>query len=284
MPRQYVLLFCQFLAHPSCQQLLQRIWYNGRPHFFCHGLLRTPFLMIYFFLWMIGLPFLSLIYMFHLSTRVQNLMSHPFNRFLSDTASYMAFLLLIFVDANLATEDKQKPAKSPSVIQWLIILWVVGMSLRYSKVLYRKRGGLGLWRLSTALQDGSAVWHFSDLFLLLFFWLYIILRSAGIAIHWSEREELHRRDLDEQDPLLWSETFYVMAVMLAFARVNGLLKISSALGPLQISLTMMFWDIFRFLVIFSITMLAFVVSVTKLYAPYKSELDEEETYATHYVR
>ncbi len=114
------------------------------------------------------------------------------------------------------------------------------------------------------------------------------MRTIGIALHWSDRDRMNRTDLDEYDPLLWSECAYAVAVIFAFARTNSLMKASSDLGPLQISLTMMLWDIFRFLILFFVAMMAFVVGVTKLYAPYRTYLDRQDdddsSYAEHYTR
>ena len=213
-------------------------------------------------------------------------MERPFNRFFSDNVSYIEFLLLIVIDVMLTVyeQDEEVAVRMPSAVQWLIVFWVIGKTWHYSRVLYHKRTQVDMQRFAQALEDGSALWHFFDLFMLLFFWLYVILCFTGAAIHWSEREELHRIDLDEFDPILWSESAYVVAVILAFARLNSLLWVSNGLGPLLISLTRMFWDIFLFLLLFSIWMVAFVVGVTKLYAPYKMYLDKEETSAAQYGR
>ena len=233
---------------------------------------------------MIGLPFLSFIYMLRLSPAVRNLMESPVNKFVSDAVSYATLILLIVLDAVATVRGVDSTLLMPSAIQWLIILTVWGMTSRYAKILYHKRKQFNVERITRALEDGSSVWHFFDLFMLLFFWLYIVLRIVGIAMHWSKMNELQRNDLNEFDPLLWSECAYVIAVIYAIARVNALLWISSQLGPMLISLTRIIWKVFLFLILFSIWLLAFVVGVTKLYAPYKVYLDKKAISITQYGR
>ena len=211
-------------------------------------------------------------------------MESPVNKFVSDAVSYATLILLIVLDAIATVRGVDNIARMPSAIQWLIILSVWGMTLRYAKILYSKRKQFDVQRITRALEDGSSVWHFFDLFMLLFFWLHIILRIVGIAMHRSKINDLQRNDLNEFDPLLWAESAYVIAVIYAIARVNALLWISSQLGPMLISLTRIIWKIFLFLLLFSIWLLAFVVGVTKLYAPYKVYLDKEAVSTTQYGR
>ncbi|KAA3681821.1 uncharacterized protein DEA37_0011459 [Paragonimus westermani] len=67
------------------------------------------------------------------------------------------------------------------------------------------------------------------------------------------------------DPEYVSDCLFAMGNVLSFARISHLMPAWELLGPLQISLARMISDIIRFMALFSVMVIAFVVGLTNLY-------------------
>nr|VZI12684.1 unnamed protein product [Spirometra erinaceieuropaei] len=67
------------------------------------------------------------------------------------------------------------------------------------------------------------------------------------------------------DPEYVSDCLFALANVLSFARISYLMPAWELLGPLQISLARMVSDIIRFMALFSVMLIAFVVGLTNLY-------------------
>lgn len=70
------------------------------------------------------------------------------------------------------------------------------------------------------------------------------------------------------DPQLVSEGLYAVAVVLSFSRIAYILPANESFGPLQISLGRTVKDIFKFMVIFIMVFLAFMIGMFNLYSYY----------------
>lgn len=70
------------------------------------------------------------------------------------------------------------------------------------------------------------------------------------------------------DPQLVSEGLYAVAVVLSFSRIAYILPANESFGPLQISLGRTVKDIFKFMVIFILVFLAFMIGMFNLYSYY----------------
>ncbi|XP_064197991.1 short transient receptor potential channel 7b isoform X1 [Anguilla rostrata] len=70
------------------------------------------------------------------------------------------------------------------------------------------------------------------------------------------------------DPQLISEGLYAIAVVLSFARIAYILPANESFGPLQISLGRTVKDIFKFMVLFIMVFLAFMIGMFILYSYY----------------
>uniref|UniRef100_A0AAY5LBW1 Transient receptor ion channel domain-containing protein n=1 Tax=Esox lucius TaxID=8010 RepID=A0AAY5LBW1_ESOLU len=70
------------------------------------------------------------------------------------------------------------------------------------------------------------------------------------------------------DPQLISEGLYSIAVVLSFSRIAYILPANESFGPLQISLGRTVKDIFKFMVIFIMVFLAFMIGMFNLYSYY----------------
>lgn len=77
-----------------------------------------------------------------------------------------------------------------------------------------------------------------------------------------------RIDWLPSDPQLVSEGLYAIAVVLSFSRIAYILPANESFGPLQISLGRTVKDIFKFMVIFLLVFLAFMIGMFNLYSYY----------------
>lgn len=90
-------------------------------------------------------------------------------------------------------------------------------------------------------------------------WPLLIFSSSTFTarIHWLP-----------SDPQLVSEGLYAVAVVLSFSRIAYILPANESFGPLQISLGRTVKDIFKFMVIFILVFLAFMIGMFNLYSYY----------------
>lgn len=119
----------QFVAQPNCQQLLASRWYDKFPGWrrrHWAGKLITCFFIGLLF------PLLSLFYLICPKSRYGLLIRKPFVKFICHTASYLTFLLLLFLasqhihytDKNNKTHSIQGPP--PTIVEWMILPWIIG--------------------------------------------------------------------------------------------------------------------------------------------------------------
>uniref|UniRef100_A0A8C5TWL2 Transient receptor potential cation channel subfamily C member 6 n=1 Tax=Malurus cyaneus samueli TaxID=2593467 RepID=A0A8C5TWL2_9PASS len=91
-----------------------------------------------------------------------------------------------------------------------------------------------------------------------FSWMEMLIISWVIArINW-----------DPSDPQIISEGLYAIAVVLSFSRIAYILPANESFGPLQISLGRTVKDIFKFMVIFIMVFVAFMIGMFNLYSYY----------------
>lgn len=92
------------------------------------------------------------------------------------------------------------------------------------------------------------------------------------------------------DPQLVSEGLYAIAVVLSFSRIAYILPANESFGPLQISLGRTVKDIFKFMVIFILVFLAFMIGMFNLYSYYRGAKQNEafttwvKIYILKYIR
>ncbi|KAK2517360.1 hypothetical protein Q9233_013216 [Columba guinea] len=77
-----------------------------------------------------------------------------------------------------------------------------------------------------------------------------------------------RMNWDPSDPQIISEGLYAIAVVLSFSRIAYILPANESFGPLQISLGRTVKDIFKFMVIFIMVFVAFMIGMFNLYSYY----------------
>uniref|UniRef100_A0A671WMH2 Transient receptor potential cation channel, subfamily C, member 6a n=1 Tax=Sparus aurata TaxID=8175 RepID=A0A671WMH2_SPAAU len=289
----------KFVAHPNCQQQLLSIWYENLP-----GLRQqtTAIKLLVVLAVAIGLPGLALAYWIAPCSRVGRVMRSPFMKFVAHASSFTIFLGLLILNAadrfagttllpNMThLHHPGGPRYDPLLLYrmtttpftWmeiLIISWVMGMIWAEVKEIWSQ--GPGEYLLEP--------WNFLDfgmlaIFLASFSCRFSILRQANLAqtfVH-ARYTTLNNIQLPPEieyftkarifwlpsDPQLVSEGLYAVAVVLSFSRIAYILPANESFGPLQISLGRTVKDIFKFMVIFILVFLAFMIGMFNLYSYY----------------
>ena len=99
------ILVTQFVAHPNCQQVLRGAWLEGwqswrQMSFTTKLLLLLPRVIF--------LPLMALLYLLVPNSQLVTKWRAPFNKFFSFTASYIIFLLIVFVQNGLDTMHSER--------------------------------------------------------------------------------------------------------------------------------------------------------------------------------
>lgn len=93
---------------------------------------------------------------------------------------------------------------------------------------------------------------------------------------------LARIKWDPSDPQIISEGLYAIAVVLSFSRIAYILPANESFGPLQISLGRTVKDIFKFMVIFIMVFVAFMIGMFNLYSYYIGA-KQNEAFTTYVI-
>ncbi|XP_061558533.1 short transient receptor potential channel 6a isoform X1 [Phycodurus eques] len=291
----------KFVAHPNCQQQLLSIWYENLP-----GLRQqtTAIKLLVVLAVAMGLPGLALAYWIAPCSRVGQVMRSPFMKFVAHASSFTIFLGLLILNAadrfggttllpnmthyhvpetsRLATDPMLLYRMTTTPFTWmeiLIISWVIGMIWAEVKE---------IWSLGPG-EYLVEPWNFLDfgmlaIFLASFSCRFSALRHASYAqtfvnAHYTNLTNvtlppeilyftLARIHWLPSDPQLVSEGLYAVAVVLSFSRIAYILPANESFGPLQISLGRTVKDIFKFMVIFLLVFLAFMIGMFNLYSYY----------------
>uniref|UniRef100_A0A7N6BYN8 Transient receptor ion channel domain-containing protein n=1 Tax=Anabas testudineus TaxID=64144 RepID=A0A7N6BYN8_ANATE len=176
----------------------------------------------------IGLPGLALAYWVAPCSRVGKVMRSPFMKFVAHASSFTIFLGLLILNA---ADRFAGTILLPNMTHHQH----PGRPHLYSDPLL-------LYRMTTTP----------------FTWMEILIISWVMArIYWLP-----------SDPQLVSEGLYAIAVVLSFSRIAYILPANESFGPLQISLGRTVKDIFKFMVIFILVFLAFMIGMFNLYSYY----------------
>ncbi|ETN73497.1 hypothetical protein NECAME_18293, partial [Necator americanus] len=124
----------QFVAHPNCQQLLSGIWYEGLPGFRNRNIIYKCLLIAAVSL---SFPILSISYLLAPKSAIAQFTRKPFVKFLSHSASYIVFLLLLILASqridrvdNMFREENAPARKEgrgppPTPVEIAIMVWVL---------------------------------------------------------------------------------------------------------------------------------------------------------------
>uniref|UniRef100_A0A8D0H8Y0 Transient receptor potential cation channel subfamily C member 6 n=1 Tax=Sphenodon punctatus TaxID=8508 RepID=A0A8D0H8Y0_SPHPU len=283
----------KFVAHPNCQQQLLSIWYENLSG------LRQQTMAVKFLVVLavaVGLPFLSVAYWIAPCSKLGRIMRGPFMKFVAHAASFTIFLgLLVMNAADRFDGTKLKPNETrtdgtkqlfrvkTSCFSWmemLIISWVIGMIWSECKEIWSQGPKEYLFELWNMLDFGMlAIFAASFIARFMAFWhasraQNIVDAKTNVDFSTATLDPnvkyytLARINWDPSDPQIISEGLYAIAVVLSFSRIAYILPANESFGPLQISLGRTVKDIFKFMVIFIMVFVAFMIGMFNLYSYY----------------
>ncbi|XP_026086836.1 short transient receptor potential channel 6 [Carassius auratus] len=283
----------KFVAHPNCQQQLLSIWYEN-----LSGLRQqtTAVKLLVVLGVVVGLPVLALLYWIAPSSKLGKIIRGPFLKFVAHAASFTIFLGLLIMNAadrfegtsllpNMTIHDhpSQLFRMKTTPFTWmemLIISWVVGMIWAECKEIWSQGPREYLLEPWNLLDFGMlAIFVTSFIARFMAFWHANVAQSY-VDKHYTdlsnitlpleiEYYRLARVHWVPSDPQLISEGLYAIAVVLSFSRIAYILPANESFGPLQISLGRTVKDIFKFMVIFIMVFVAFMIGMFNLYSYYR---------------
>ncbi|CAO2596246.1 Short transient receptor potential channel 7 [Lemmus lemmus] len=285
----------KFVAHPNCQQQLLTMWYEN-----LSGLrqqsIAVKFLAVFGV--SIGLPFLAIAYWIAPCSKLGRTLRSPFMKFVAHAVSFTIFLGLLVVNASdrfegVKTLPNETFTDHPRQIfrvkttqfswtEMLIMKWVLGMIWSECKEIWEegpREYVLHLWNLLDFGMLSIFVASFTARFM-------AFLKASEAQLYVDQYVQdvtLHNVSLPPEvayftyardkwwpsDPQIISEGLYAIAVVLSFSRIAYILPANESFGPLQISLGRTVKDIFKFMVIFIMVFVAFMIGMFNLYSYYR---------------
>uniref|UniRef100_F7I473 Transient receptor potential cation channel subfamily C member 7 n=2 Tax=Callithrix jacchus TaxID=9483 RepID=F7I473_CALJA len=222
----------------------------------------------------------------------------PFMKFVAHAVSFTIFLGLLVVNASDRFEGvktlpnetftdypKQIFRVKTTQFSWtemLIMKWVLGMIWSECKEIWEegpREYVLHLWNLLDFGMLSIFVASFTARFM-----AFLKASEAQLYVDQHVRDDtLHNVSLPPEvayftyardkwwpsDPQIISEGLYAIAVVLSFSRIAYILPANESFGPLQISLGRTVKDIFKFMVIFIMVFVAFMIGMFNLYSYYR---------------
>ncbi|XP_045250223.2 short transient receptor potential channel 7 isoform X1 [Macaca fascicularis] len=222
----------------------------------------------------------------------------PFMKFVAHAVSFTIFLGLLVVNASDRFEGvktlpnetftdypKQIFRVKTTQFSWtemLIMKWVLGMIWSECKEIWEegpREYVLHLWNLLDFGMLSIFVASFTARFM-------AFLKASEAQLYVDRHVQdnaLHNVSLPPEvayftyardkwwpsDPQIISEGLYAIAVVLSFSRIAYILPANESFGPLQISLGRTVKDIFKFMVIFIMVFVAFMIGMFNLYSYYR---------------
>uniref|UniRef100_A0A8D1ELN8 Transient receptor potential cation channel subfamily C member 7 n=2 Tax=Sus scrofa TaxID=9823 RepID=A0A8D1ELN8_PIG len=285
----------KFVAHPNCQQQLLTMWYEN-----LSGLrqqsIAVKFLAVFGV--SLGLPFLAVAYWIAPCSKLGRTLRSPFMKFVAHAVSFTIFLGLLVVNASDRFEGvktlpnetftdypKQIFRVKTTQFSWtemLIMEWVLGMIWSECKEIWEegpREYVLHLWNLLDFGMLSIFVASFTARFM-------AFLKASEAQLYVDQHvqdDTLQNVSLPPEvayftyardkwwpsDPQIISEGLYAIAVVLSFSRIAYILPANESFGPLQISLGRTVKDIFKFMVIFIMVFVAFMIGMFNLYSYYR---------------
>uniref|UniRef100_A0A672QT48 Short transient receptor potential channel 3 n=1 Tax=Sinocyclocheilus grahami TaxID=75366 RepID=A0A672QT48_SINGR len=229
--------------------------------------------------------------------KLGKILRSPFMKFVAHAASFIIFLCLLVFNAsdrfdgittlpNVTVTDYPLQIFRVKTTQFtwteiLIMVWVAGMMWSECKELWTEGPREYVMQLWNVLDFGML-----SIFIAAFTARFFAFLQAMKAQKYVD-EKIHAPDLSmvtlppdikyftyardkwlPSDPQLISEGLYAIAVVLSFSRIAYILPANESFGPLQISLGRTVKDIFKFMVLFIMVFLAFMIGMFILYSYY----------------
>ncbi|XP_065760321.1 short transient receptor potential channel 3 isoform X2 [Muntiacus reevesi] len=229
--------------------------------------------------------------------KLGKILRSPFMKFVAHAASFIIFLGLLVFNAsdrfegittlpNITVIDYPKQIFRVKTTQFtwtemLIMVWVLGMMWSECKELWLEGPREYILQLWNVLDFGML-----SIFIAAFTARFLAFLQATKAQRYVD-SYVQESDLSEvtlppeiqyftyardkwlpSDPQIISEGLYAIAVVLSFSRIAYILPANESFGPLQISLGRTVKDIFKFMVLFIMVFLAFMIGMFILYSYY----------------
>ncbi|KAM7162996.1 short transient receptor potential channel 7 isoform 3-T3 [Macrochelys suwanniensis] len=229
--------------------------------------------------------------------KLGRILRSPFMKFVAHAVSFTIFLGLLVVNAsdrfegvkNLPNETitdhpKQIFRVKTTQFSWtelLIMKWVLGMIWSECKEIWEEGPREYVMHLWNLLDFGML-----SIFVASFTARFMAFLKATEAQQYVDQyvrdDDLSNVTLPPEiayftyarnkwlpsDPQIISEGLYAIAVVLSFSRIAYILPANESFGPLQISLGRTVKDIFKFMVIFIMVFVAFMIGMFNLYSYY----------------
>ncbi|XP_064615660.1 short transient receptor potential channel 7-like [Liolophura sinensis] len=301
----------RFVAHPSCQMRLKKLWYEDFPILGRGPFLKRAAIVILFVL---CYPFLAAAYICAPKFKHIKFMRSPCAKFIAHVYFYLMLLgqllwttivALPYRSENNASWDMNVTQSyfrtnangsyllrsgQATTVHYLIFVWVLGLLWQEVKELYRDG-----WR-----EHFSAILNWVDAIMLTTYLVSFGFRFYAVSMVQISTEyfrEYQHSDVynmtltpielldlgdsmaeyyykwlnpdryywSNYDPVICAEGLFAIANVLDFTRFASLLPAFEALGTLQISFGYMMKDILRFMGLFGLVLVAFMVGLANLY-------------------
>uniref|UniRef100_A0A673W2I3 Transient receptor potential cation channel subfamily C member 7 n=1 Tax=Salmo trutta TaxID=8032 RepID=A0A673W2I3_SALTR len=229
--------------------------------------------------------------------KLGQILRSPFMKFVAHAVSFTVFLGLLVINAsdrfegvkNLPNETitdhpRQVFRVKTTQFSWtemLIMKWVLGMIWSEVKEIW----------VDGPREYVNHLWNVLDFGMLSIFVasftarLMAFLKASKAQLYVDQfvtNEDIRNASLPTEvayytyarnkwrpsDPQIISEGLYAIAVVLSFSRIAYILPANESFGPLQISLGRTVKDIFKFMVIFIMVFVAFMIGMFNLYSHY----------------
>ncbi|XP_017784473.1 PREDICTED: transient receptor potential protein-like [Nicrophorus vespilloides] len=276
-----------FVAHPSVQQLLAAIWYEGLPGFrrksLVGQLVQVAHLGAMF-------PIYCTIYMMKPESEMGLFLKKPFVKFICHSTSYAYFLMLLgaasqrvevlaiqmfgneWMQEMVAEWRRKERGAGPGIAECGVILYMISLIWAEIRTLWTES-------FSDYLSD---LWNIVDFITLTFYMTWLALRMSSIYTVWREASQgrdpwYPREQWESFDPMLLSEGAFAAGMIFSFLKLVHIFSVNPHLGPLQISLGRMIIDIVKFFFIYTLVLFAFGCGLNQLLW-YYAELEKSKCY------
>eukprot|EP00095_Tigriopus_kingsejongensis_P011532 snap_masked-scaffold33_size549341-processed-gene-1.10 protein:Tk11532 transcript:snap_masked-scaffold33_size549341-processed-gene-1.10-mRNA-1 annotation:"trp channel protein" len=285
-----------FVTHPSVQQLLAAIWYEGLPGFRRLHVVKQLLLVVKN---ACMFPLFSMCYIVAKESSWGRFAKKPFVKFITNSASYMFFLLLLALASQRAEQMaihiiallipglewldeirlgwiKHERGSLPTFIELAVILWVNALVWKEIKKVFKEG----------VMEYLSDMWNFADIASYGAFMNWIGLRAISWAMVQKEvwdgvpEEEIWipRSEWKPFDPHLLSEGMFGAGMITSFLKIIHIFSINPYLGPLQVSLGKMVIDIAKWLVLYILVLFSFGCGLNQLLW-YYADLERQQCYS-----
>ncbi|XP_012250635.2 short transient receptor potential channel 4-like [Athalia rosae] len=245
-----------FIAHPNIQRVIEikwiEDWYEWKMRSVPMQVLSVPVRIL-------GLPFIFFFLLLAPNSSRSKHWSIPVNRFLSFTATYVFFLLAVYMVSNI---DKTNQLRGPpdSWFVTVIVIYVIAYTW----------GSLRLCLIQGPRRFFRTPWNWFEVCMLVLFMItFLFWAAAWFDVKRNGQRDLERKYWNQFDPTLIAESTYCVATIMAFLKLLFICQLDQVLGPLLLSLGRMIGDVTRFIKIFIIVIFSFTAGLARFYQYYE---------------